>query len=214
MIIHLIKKDMLLAKKYLWFLMCFIIVVPIFLDSKLGDISNSFIILLVTSFFTSYLYYNAVETFEYKNNGLEIVKLLPVHVSDIVKAKYLAILILFVITAVVQQILSKVLSIDSISLSTFEVSLALLITISFMSILYPLLFKFGFEKTKFIGFIVVFLTPFILPRVVKNMNLSISSQTIQWLNSIYVPMVITVGALGVWIISIQISSTILKRKSF
>lgn len=214
MMSHLIKKDILLAKKYLIVLVPFIVIAPIFINSKLGSYSNSLTALMITSLFTTYLYYSAVETLEYKNNGLNIVKLLPYRIVDVVQAKYLALVFLFVIIAVVQQLLSKIDSFQALALNMTQVSICFLITFVLFSILYPLLFKFGYEKTKFIGYIIVFLTPFVLPRIVQVFNgMPIPSFT-QLLTSSWIAIVIFITSFVILACSIYISSKLIQRKAF
>ncbi|ASS91256.1 hypothetical protein AP3564_14450 [Aeribacillus pallidus] len=67
MLLHLVKKDLILAKKYLLVMLIFAIVAPIFNNSKLGLSNGSFISFLTTVLFVEYcklsLYFGTKEPF-------------------------------------------------------------------------------------------------------------------------------------------------------
>jgi hypothetical protein len=63
-------------------------------------------------------------------------------------------------------------------LSIFNAGTSLLIISLFFGVFIPVQIKFGYEKTRYISFILVFLTPFLLPAILQwiqsnNFNLDI-----------------------------------------
>lgn len=96
-------------------------------------------------------------------------------------------------------------------LNIYSIGIALLIISVFFGILIPIQTKFGYEKTKYIFFILIFLTPFILPTIIEwyqSMNFNINFQLpLPQTVMVWVPFVISIFIILIsMIISIQIFS--------
>lgn len=214
MLINLVRKDLIIAKKYLLIMLVFAVVGPIFISSKLNFPNAGFISFLLTVLFVEYIMFNSVSLVEDKYKGSALLCATPYTRTTLVQSKYLFVFVLFIISLMIYTITSLIEPLGLEKLNVYAVGISLLTLSIFFGILIPLQFKFGYEKTKYIFFGVVFLTPFILPYVAQffqshNINLiftrSIPSIIKEWL-----PYFIS---LMMGIISMMISSRIYAKKN-
>ncbi|MBB2481281.1 ABC-2 transporter permease [Bacillus sp. APMAM] len=171
MLFHLVKKDLLLTKKYWLFMIIFAFVAPIIISAKLGLSNDGFISLLITVLFTEYVLFNSVSMLEEKSKGSVLLCTTPYKRDGVIKAKYLLILIIF-LGCIILYALSTFIGISPTlqTLSIEQMGVIMLLVSLFFGILIPVQVKFGYEKTKYIGFFIVFLTPFVLPHLMKWME--------------------------------------------
>lgn len=215
MLLHLIKKDLILAKKYLLFMLIFAVVGPIFIYSRLGFDNGSFTSFLITVLFVEYIIYNMVSMQEDKYRGSALLCTTPHTRNGVIKAKYLFIFVIFIGCFLLYNLAAAIGASTGLTrLSINNVGIVLLIISVFFGILIPVQTKFGYEKTKYIFFIIIFLTPFILPAIIEwvqstginiNYDLAISQSIKAW-----IPFVIAV-LMGV--ISMMISIQIFSKKN-
>lgn len=212
MLLHLVKKDLILAKKYLLFMLVFAVIGPIFIYSRLGFDNGSFTSFLITVLFTEYILFNMVSFQEDKYKGAALLCTTPHTRNGVIKAKYLFVLVIFIGCFLLFN-LAVVIgpSTGLTKLSINNVGIILLIITVFFGILIPVQTKFGFEKTKYIFFIIIFLTPFILPYIIQwyqsfGININFELPIPQYLKA-WIPFVIAIliGFFSI-IISIQIFS--------
>jgi ABC-2 type transport system permease protein len=215
LLLHLVKKDLILAKKYLLVMLIFAIVAPIFINSKLGLSNGSFISFLTTVLFVEYILFNMISFQEDKYKGAALLCTTPYTRNGVIKAKYVFILVIFIACFLLYNLAAAIgASYGLTRLSIYSVGVALLIISIFFGLLIPVQTKFGYEKTKYIFFITVFLTPFILPTIIEwyqsidiniNFNLPIPQSIKDW-----IPFAIAV-LMG--LISMIISIRIYSRKN-
>lgn len=168
MLFNLVKKDFILAKKYLMPTIIFAIVGPIFIYSKLGLSNGSFLSFLITLLFTEYILFNMIAITEDKYKGAALLGTTPYTRKSVIKAKYLLILIIFLGCFLLYNlaiIIGGSVGLERLSISSAGASL--LITSIFFGVLIPVQIKFGYEKTRYISFILIFLTPFLLPVILQ-----------------------------------------------
>lgn len=187
MLLNLVKKDLLLTKKYLIFMLIFAFAAPIFISTKLDFDEAGFIGLLITVLFTEYVLFNSISMLEDKSKGAALLCTTPYKRNGVIKAKYLLILFIFMCCLILFG-LSTYLGFfpDIPKLNMANIGTIMLIVSIYFGILIPVQVKFGYEKTKYIGFLIVFLTPFVLPQIIKsyvssNISFSISQNTLTWL---------------------------------
>ncbi|WP_256761295.1 ABC-2 transporter permease [Cohnella sp. WQ 127256] len=213
MLFNLVIKDFIIAKKYLVFMLVFAIVGPIFITSKLELNNGGFISFVVTALYSLYILFNTVSMSEDKYKGSALLCATPYTRSSLVKAKYLFICVLFICSVAVYTMVSYIVPELLGRLNITNIGLAFLIVTVFFGILIPVQFRFGFEKTKFIAFIVVFLTPFIFPPIVEwlesNPSLNVTFSLPQMLRG-WLPFVLT---LLIGLVSMNISIRIYSRKN-
>ncbi|MEQ2528436.1 ABC-2 transporter permease [Bacillaceae bacterium CLA-AA-H227] len=211
MLFHLVKKDFILAKKYLLFMLIFAVIGPIFIYSKLGFDNGSFTSFLITVLFTEYILFNMVSMQEDKYRGSALLCTTPHTRNGVIKAKYLFILVIFIGCFLLFNLAVAIGFFTGLArLNIYSIGIALLIISVFFGILIPIQTKFGYEKTKYIFFI-LFLTPFILPTIIEwyqSMNFNINFQLpLPQTVMVWVPFVISIFIILIsMIISIQIFS--------
>ncbi|MGX1983640.1 ABC-2 transporter permease [Thermolongibacillus altinsuensis] len=213
--LHLVKKDLILAKKYLLVMLIFAIVAPIFINSKLGLSNGSFISFLTTVLFVEYILFNMISFQEDKYKGAALLCTTPYTRNGVIKAKYVFILVIFIACFLLYNLAAVIgASYGLTRLSIYSVGVALLIISVFFGILIPVQTKFGYEKTKYIFLIMIFLTPFTLPTIIEwyqsidiniNIDLPIPQSIKDW-----IPFAIAV-LMG--LISMIISIRIYSRKN-
>lgn len=167
MLLNLIKKDLILAKKYLFFMFIFAIGAPIFIEVKTNFMSEGFLGFFITVLFIQYMLFNTVSMLEYKSNGAVLLCTTPYTRNALVKAKYLLILIIFVFSYILYTVTSFLAPIDIPMLSISAVGISLLIITIFFGIYIPIQYQLGFEKTKYIAAALIFISPFIFTNIVK-----------------------------------------------
>ncbi|RUT48032.1 ABC-2 transporter permease [Paenibacillus anaericanus] len=178
MLISLVRKDLLIVKKYLLLMFIFAIVGPIFISSELKFLNGSFIGFLITVLFLEYIIFNSVSMAEDKYKGSALLCTTPYTRDAVVRAKYLFVLVIFIISLITYTLTASVTPLGLERLNITNVGISLLTLSFFFGVLIPVQFKFGYEKTKMFFFFVVFLTPFIFPTIVQwlqshNLEMSI-----------------------------------------
>lgn len=179
MLISLVKKDFIMAKKELLIIFAFTVGVPIFITMQLGpDIGKTFGF-FITALFMLYILFNSVSMTEFKYKGSSLLCATPYTRSTMVRAKYMFMLINFLFVYIIYLITASVSNIGLTALNIYDFGMSFLIITIFFGIVIPFQYKFGFQKTKYISYFIVFMTPFIGPLIVKwletnNINLNIS----------------------------------------
>jgi ABC-2 type transport system permease protein len=191
MLLHLVIKDLILAKRYLLFMLVFAVIGPIFIYSRLGFDNGSFTSFLITVLFTEYVLFNMVSLQEDKYKGSALLCTTPHTRNGVIKAKYLFILVIFIGCFLLYNLSTAIAANTGLTrLNIFSTGTTLLVISVFFGILIPIQTKFGYEKTKYIFFIMIFLTPFILPAIIEwyqstginvNFNLPIPQSIRDWI---------------------------------
>lgn len=191
------------------------VVGPIFINSRLVFDNGSFPSFLITVLFVEFIVFNMVSMQEDKYRGAALLCTTPHTRNGVIKAKYLFILVIFIACFLLYNLAIAIdPSTGLTQLSINNVGITLLIISVFFGILIPVQTKFGFEKTKYIFFIIIFLTPFILPYITQwyqssginiNFELPISQELKAW-----IPFVI---AIIIGFISMIISIRIFSKKN-
>ncbi|MBG9733638.1 ABC-2 transporter permease [Paenibacillus alvei] len=167
MLINLVKKDLILAKKYLLFMLLFAAIGPLFLSYRMQLHDSGSISFLVTVLFMEFILFNSVSVFEEKYKGASLLCATPYTRNALVQAKYLLIFTIFLADFVIYTVTSLVVPQVLSRLSPLGVGTALLFISLYFGVFIPMQYKYGYEKTKFVSMMVVFVTPFIVPVVMK-----------------------------------------------
>lgn len=199
----LIKKDFLLIKNNIKLI---VVILFIFIVMSLqGSFDISFIVpFIVTMLFISTFSYD-----EY-NKWDSYAVTLPNGRKNIVKSKYIASLILTVLSIIITIIISLIISKDITK--TLETILGVFISIIIMeSIMYPLIFKYGIEKGRICLFILIIILMSLLSFITKDNNvlksITIFIDNYWYIFTILLPIVIL-------FISYKISERIYLNKEF
>jgi len=170
MLFNLVKKDLIITKKNLLFMILFAIGAPIFLQYQTASMNlndGGFISFFLTAFFSQYVLFNQVSISEEKYKGAALLCATPYTRSALVKAKYLFLLAIFVfcyITYTTTTVLSPI-HMDMLNISIIGISL--LITTIYFGIMLPVQYQFGYNNTKYIFYSFIFISPFVLPFIMK-----------------------------------------------
>ncbi|HDX9511842.1 ABC-2 transporter permease [Bacillus thuringiensis] len=172
MLINLVVKDIMLVKKYFSILLVFAAIAPIYLSTQLKLNDGGLIGFLLTVVFMEHILFGTISKFEDQYKGATLLCATPYTRSAFVKAKYLFLLVVFLCASIIRMITSIIIPSGIENLSINALGITFLVVSILFGILLPFQFKFGFDKTRMISFIVVFLTPFIAPTLIKEIQLS------------------------------------------
>jgi len=170
MLLYLVKKDLILTKKYLLLLLIFAIGIPIFLASEIDLSTAGFLEFFLSVFFVQYMLFNTVSMAEDKYKGSALLCATPYTRNALVKAKYLFSLLVFLTSYIVYTLTVLLAPIDMEMLNIFTLGISLLSITVFWGIIIPLQYQFGYQRIKYIAWPLVFMSFFILPAIVKWMQ--------------------------------------------
>ncbi|NHC42733.1 ABC-2 transporter permease [Bacillus sp. MM2020_1] len=210
MLLHLVKKDILLVKKYFLFTMLVVIAIPLFIMSRIPEFLgfNAFLIAVIFAEFMLYQYVSMAEMKYPKATALLCGT--PYPRSMLVKARYAFLLLIFaycyVAYTVVALFVPKVEYLTPLSILT-----ALLILTILFGIYTPIQYKLGYEKTKYFFSIVIVVTPFILPALSKvDIKLNFSELSAMPMLAKYLILIVVV--IAILCISLIVSIKIYSKK--
>ncbi|MCU5132322.1 ABC transporter permease [Bacillus thuringiensis] len=172
MLINLVVKDIMLVKKYFSILLVFAAIAPIYLSTQLKLNDGGLIGFLLTVVFMEHILFGTTSKFEDQYKGATLLCATPYTRSAFVKAKYLFLLVVFLCASIIRMITSIIIPSGIENLSINALGITFLVVSILFGILLPFQFKFGFDKTRMISFIFVFLTPFVAPTLIKEIQLS------------------------------------------
>lgn len=161
MIFNLVKKDFILAKKYLLFMLLFAAGAPLYLETQTHSISGGLLGFLITILFVQYMMFNTVSMAEDKFKGFALLSATPYTRSTLVKARYLYILVIFLGCYIIYTITAGFFPTILPMLSISAIGISLLILAIYFGIIVPLQYRFGYEKVRYISFFAIFITPFV-----------------------------------------------------
>lgn len=213
MLINLVKKDLILVKSYLLFTFASMVFFPVFLSIK-TNFPIDFLGFCLTALFIVYALFNTVSMAEHKYKGSTLLCATPYTRSALVKAKYLFILAIFICCYIIYTVTALLVPIDMTLLNTSTLGISLLIAAVYFGIIIPIQYQFGYEKTKYISFFFIFITPFVFPYILKLIQTSniIPEVTLPF-PQIIQDLIPSILALASGLVSMYISIHIYSRKS-
>ncbi len=196
-------------------MLIFAVVGPIFIYSRLGFNNGSFTSFLIIVLFTEYILFNMVSMQEDKYRGSALLCTTPHTRNGVIKAKYLFVLVIFIGCFLLFNLATAIGSSTGLTrLNIYSAGISFLIISAFFGILIPIQTKFGYEKTKYIFFILIFLTPSILPTIIEwyqSMNFNINFHLpLPQAVTVWIPFVISIFII---LISMIISIKIFSKKN-
>jgi len=212
MLIHLVKKDFLLVKKYWIVMLIAAIVLPIFIQTKLIS-GEKFLSFFLSMLYIAFLMFSTVSIMEDKYKGAALLCATPFTRNALVKSKYLFILSLF-IGCYILYTLAAVFSPFKIGmLSLYDIGRTFFIITVIFGVIIPVQYRFGYEKSRYILFIITFLTPFVLPNIMKALQNSATESISLPFSLSVVGLLLGVLAFVVGGISLRISIQIYTSKN-
>lgn len=132
---------------------------------------------------------------------------MPLSRDDMVISKYIISIIFFTAAFLLNIILNLLMGSTEIGKMLFESTVLCAVGILYISIILPILFKYGVEKSRLIV-MMVFFTPWIMIVILSKLNINIPYEQILNKSSF----ILSIISILVFIISILISLNIYKRK--
>ncbi len=162
MLMQLVRKDFLIVKKYVFFMMLLAVAVPLFVAWKQPEITG-IISFVYTVVLTELIICQGVSQEESKfPKAAALLCSVPYKRSAIVKAKYVFFLLLYAYCWAVYTVMALLVpGVGAIDLTV--VLSVLLVGMILYGIYLPLYFKYGVEKTRFFFMICIFAISFGMP---------------------------------------------------
>lgn len=207
----LIKKDFLMLKGNFktWLILLFVYIVMVFQESMSLAFLLPFMCVVTMLSTFSYDSYNKWDAY---------VCSLPDGRKNSVKAKYIATLLLILVTVIITTILTIIIGYyrtKTINLENMEETIieAIFATTLLQSIMYPTIYKFGVEKARIVIFIVVFGFALIGGVLSKYIDFEFIIQGLTFLEN-YTMIIIPIVIVVMLYISYKISESIYIRKEY
>ncbi|GAA3412557.1 ABC-2 transporter permease [Paenibacillus hodogayensis] len=172
MMMHLVKKDFLLAKKYWIVMLIASVALPVFIHIKLGFMAQGFLTFFLSTLYILYLLFSTVSMIEYKYRGSTFLCATPYTRQKIVKSKYYFALTIFIGCYMLYTVTAFVAPVQMDVLGPADIGWSFLIITVIFGAIIPVQFYFGYEKSKYIFMFFVFLMPFVFPTVLKSFQAS------------------------------------------
>lgn len=175
MLIHLIKKDCLLIKKYILIMGCVSIIAPPLLMYRIDDtgINNiaGLLVFFTVIFVVELLLTNTISMVETKyNKGTSYLCMTPYSRTLFVTARYLFNLLIYIVYCIIYYIVSIIIPNYMVALNYQIIGIVLLILSVFRGIIIPLEYKFGYEKSKYVMTLFMMGVPFVSSSILSKID--------------------------------------------
>ncbi len=209
MLLSLIKKDLLLVKRYIPITAVFAVAIPLFVATRIDIADGGFLSFFLTVVYVQFLLISSLSMKEYKYRGGALLCTTPYTRSMTVKAKYLFLLMIFIGTTLIYTATATFSPVEIPLPSISTIGIALLLITIIYGIYIPLEYRLGYDRARYMTSILIFVIPFVLPLILRwmqagnakfNFSLSIS-------NGLIYPLIVVIGLL-----SMKISTSIYCRK--
>lgn len=169
MIFHLIKKDLFLAKKYLFITMALAIAIPLFFSWRAPSLLGFFSILMSVILVEVLLLGNILTEEEKYPNAEMLLCSSPYTRFSLVLEKYILVFVIFICCCIEYN--SFALIFDNIASLYFkDILIILIINTFFFGIFMPLQYKLGIQGTKLILSVGAFAIPLLLTSIKNYFN--------------------------------------------
>ncbi|MBW9158148.1 ABC-2 transporter permease [Clostridium tagluense] len=216
MLLHLVKKDFLLVKRYLPLFVILPFAIPLLImiqASHLTQVSQflGLIAFVLSVIFAVFMLYQYVLMAEMKYPKAEaLLCSTPYSRSSLVKARYVFLLLIFAYCCVAYNLLALLFA-KIEYLNPFSYLIALLISVILFGVYTPLQYKLGFEKTKYFFMILIMGSPFSLTLLIKaNIKLDFTRFSAMPMFVQYLIPIVTI--IAILFISMNLSIKIYSKK--
>lgn len=210
MIVSLVKKDIMIVKNYALCVVALGIGLPLLLAWRQPEMGGLYSFLMAT-LISSVAFNLAISEKENKYpKATALLASTPYMKSGIVRSKYFLYYIIYIVCCIPSFVEAQFIPKLAVNNFAHGAATVFLIQAVCMGILLPIQFKFGYEKTKFLGFL-IFLSPFLLT---ATESIKLPTFIANYLNSspIVLDILIFLFGIAVWIISLNISKNIVAKK--
>lgn len=171
MLFHLIRKDILIVKKYVLIMVIAAIAIPPFMLWRAPEYTGilGFILSIIFSVFML-LQYVSLKEYQFPKAATLLCST-PFSREMMVLSKYIFCIAMYITCCIIFGVETLLIP----GLGAFDVKLCvfmLLVVSVFISIYLPVQYKLGYEKTKFVFAVVIMASPFIFPQLLKMGSLN------------------------------------------
>ncbi len=202
MLFHLLKKDVLIVKKYVLIMLAAAVLIPPFMLWRAPQYTGvlGFMLSVIFCVFML-LQYVSLKEYQFPK-AATLLCATPYPRKMIVLSKYIFCMVTYVACCLIYGIETLIIpELGSCNIKLFV--LMLFITCIFIGVYLPVQYKLGYEKTKFAFAVVIMASPFILPQLMKMENVNLDFLSL--LSPLLAYGGITLLSLGILIVSITLS---------
>lgn len=212
LLFQLVKKDLLLIKRYIVVTLLLLIVIPVFIIRTAPSLPSVLVFLYMVVLGELMLLQALSQTEAKSPKTVALLCAAPYSRNTVVQAKYVFFLLIFAYCYIAYTLVALVMNAGAL-LDGFSVFVVLFCNITICAIYLPVEFKYGLVKTKFIFIIAVFtfsLGPALFSNVFANILFDFSA--VKMLpDSIRIPALAVMSAIILWV-SLSVSQRIFRRK--
>lgn len=172
MLFHLIKKDVLIIKKYVLIMLAAAVLIPPFMLWRAPQYTGVLGFML-SVIFCVFMLLQYMSLKEYQSpKAATLLCATPYSRRMLVLSKYIFCMAIYVVCCVIYGIETFIVpGLGSCDIELFV--LMFFITSVFIGVYLPIQYKLGYEKTKFAFVVVIMASPFILPQLMKMENVNL-----------------------------------------
>lgn len=209
MLIHLVKKDVLIAKKYIFLVLCIVIGIPLFVSWRSPQFSQTLGFTLAVIFSEFMLCQNISLKENQYSKASALLCSTPYPRRGLVQSKYILFVLVFLYCTFVYWIENLIFPQIGDFNATYILSV-FLVSCLIYGVYLPVQYKLGYEKTKLFFMVIIMASPFVLPAITKYGNLDLFAIT-------HVPTgvfntVISLISLLILVVSMHVSIKIFQKK--
>lgn len=157
-IIHLVQKDILLLYKQIGLVMVVTFFFPIFMYENTGE-GSELLLFLILILFSQYTLFNSLSILDNKYETEKMFLILPYKRKELVVSRYVLLLVVYLLLLLVTILSSALSPLNYLSVNGYLI--ILFASTIFFGLLIPIQYKFGYDKTKYISFSLIFVMPFL-----------------------------------------------------
>ncbi len=173
MILNLIKKDILIVKKYVLIMFAAAVLIPPFMLWRAPEYTGILGFMLSVIFCVlMLLQYVSLKEYQFPK-AATLLCATPFSRKMMVLSKYIFCIAVYIACCVIYAIETLLIpALGTVNVTMFF--LMLFVTSLFIGVYLPLQYKIGYEKTKFAFVVVIMASPFILPQLMKMENVNLN----------------------------------------
>lgn len=210
MLLALIKKDFLIVKKYVLLMLIVTIIIPPFMLWRVPEYAGAmgFVLSVIFSIFMLVQF-----VFQKENQYPKAAALIcatPYPRSLFVLSKYVFCICIFIVTCIIFGIETKLL--PRLGIFNYQMPIMMFFVIAlFFGIYFPVQYKLGYEKTRFVFVLVIMASPFVFPQLLKMDN-GLKFDFLNTVEPIILYIAIIILSIVIFAISAMISIRVYNKK--
>lgn len=213
MLLTLVKKDMLIAKQFVFVTMLVVIAIPLFIMWIAPSLSSGFIPFLFTVIIVELMLLQYISQEEAKYpKATALLCTAPYTRSTLVKAKYLFFVLIFAYCYIVNTLIMLVMD-KSNFLDITSTLAVLLLSVLIYGIYMPIEVKYGNSKARFVFMIIIFALsfgPIVFAKLFANITIDFSALTA--IPAIIKNIMLALTSIVIFAVSLLVSIKIFSRK--